>query len=69
MNVGSAFEPHSCIARRLWPCWSAHDGNSPRIQLAQITIQLDLGCRLTVPPPSRPSCRSRCGARRLAVGA
>src|SRR2546430_4619566 len=38
--------------------------------LAQITIQLDLGRRsLTVPPPSRPPCRSRWEARRFGAGA
>jgi hypothetical protein len=37
---------------------------------AEITIQLDLGRRsLTVPPPSRPPCRSRWEARRFGPGA
>src|SRR5262249_47687573 len=38
--------------------------------LARITIQLDLGRHsLTVPPPSRPPCRSRWEARRFGAGA
>ena len=46
------------------------DHKKPDPGLAQITIQLDLGRRsLTVPPPSRPPCRSRCEARQLGAGA
>ena len=41
-----------------------------RFRPAQITIQLDLGRhRLSVPPPSRPPCRSRWEDRRLGPGA